>query len=159
MHEAEPGDTLLGIAARYGAELDELLVANGLESESILAIGRPIVITVVSPTAPLVRAAPMVKPAPVHTLTPGPLDEPAAAAALPEHVPAVVSPTLTAPPSPTSVPALAPAASRTGRPTASPIANPSATPAEPAMVWPWAAGLMLLGVVVLWQSRIRNRSA
>ncbi len=159
VHDVEPGDTLLGIAGRYGVELDELLVANGLESESILTIGQPIVITMVSPTPPSVPAAPTVEPAPVPSLTPGALDGRAAAPALPEKVPVVVSPTLIAPPSPTLVPTFAPAASRSASPTVSPTASTSATPAEPALVWPWAAGLMVLGVVVLWQSRIRNRGA
>ena len=159
VHDVEPGDTLLGIAGRYGVELDELLVANGLESESILAIGQPIVITTVSPTPTLVPASPTIKPALEPTLKPGPLDERPAAAALPEKVPAVVFPAPTAPPSLTSVPTPAPTARRTAGPTPSPMARPSTIPARPALVWPWAAGLMLLGVVVLWQSRVRNRRA
>ncbi len=159
VHDVEPGETLLGIAGRYGVELGELLVANGLESESILTIGQPIVITMVSPTPSPVPAAHTVEPAPVPSLAPGALDGRAAAPALPEKVPVVVSPTLIAPPSPTLVPTFAPAASRSASPTVSPTASTSATPAEPALVWPWAAGLMVLGVVVLWQSRIRNRGA
>jgi LysM repeat protein len=110
VHDVEPGDTLLGIAGRYGVELDELLVANGLESESILAIGQPIVITTVSPTPTLVPASPTIKPALEPTLKPGALDERPAAAALPENVPAVVFPAPTAPPSLTSVPTPAPTA-------------------------------------------------
>jgi len=149
VHGVEPGDTLLGIAGRYGVALDELLVANGLESESILTIGQPIVITMVSPTPPPVPAAPTVEPAPAPSLTPGALDGRAAALALPETVPVAVSPTLTAPPSPTLFPTFALAASRSASPTASPMASTSATPAEPALLWPWAAGLMVVGVVVL----------
>ncbi len=152
VHDVEPGDTLLGIAGRYGVELDELLAVNGLESESILAIGQLVVITMISPTPPLIRATPTVKAAPAPSPTSRPLDAPAGAAP-PEKVQAIVSPTLTAFPSPTSVLTLAPAASLT----ASPTASPSATPAKPALVWPWAAGLITLGVIVLWQSSIRNR--
>ena len=51
VHIVQEGDTLLGIGETYGVALDELLVLNGLERESLLWIGQSIVIGVVNWTA------------------------------------------------------------------------------------------------------------
>ncbi len=45
VHEVEPGDTLSGIAQRYGVELDALLAGNGLTRSSVIVPGQRIVIS------------------------------------------------------------------------------------------------------------------
>jgi LysM repeat protein len=57
-HTVVEGDTLSGIAAAYGLDLDQLISANGLSRQSLIFPGQSIVLTPTTGTAP-VAAAPV----------------------------------------------------------------------------------------------------
>jgi LysM repeat protein len=141
VHIVESGDTLLGIANRYGVSVEQLLVLNGLERTTILTIGQSIVIAVLTPTPTL---------APSHT--PSPTRMPAirtAPSVQPSQTPTQLSP-------PTNAPTATPGGAQTVERTISPSTSPS--PAAQNMapgsdeVLPWPAltlGLLLLLAVFL----------
>lgn len=139
VHIVELGDTLLGIANRYGVSLDDLLVLNDLERTTILNIGQNIVVAVLTPT-----------PTSSPTLTPTPTGVPAIRAV----------PSLQSTRRPTAVtPTGAPSVTATGMPTTNAAASPSATPSPAAQgtgfqsdtVLPWPAlTLGLLLVLAIW---------
>jgi len=72
----EEGDTLSGIAARYGLTLADLQAANRLGDADILRIGQPLVLPLAAP-AEVVRAVP-----PTHTPPPTVAPEPTVAVAM-----------------------------------------------------------------------------
>jgi LysM repeat protein len=60
VHVVASGDTLLGIADRYGVTLEVLLALNHLEPDDLLSVGRSIVVQILTPTStprPPTRAA------------------------------------------------------------------------------------------------------
>lgn len=63
----QPGDTLLSIAADYGASLQVLITVNGIEDPSRLRVGQELIIIPGTPTP-----EPTATPLPPPTATPGP---------------------------------------------------------------------------------------
>jgi murein DD-endopeptidase MepM/ murein hydrolase activator NlpD len=61
VHRVEPGETVFGIAKKYGVSVDELLSANGLSDARDLPAGKELVIPGAPPIA---RPDPPAKPAP-----------------------------------------------------------------------------------------------
>jgi len=132
VHVVEAGDTLIGIATRYGVSVEELLALNGLERSTILRIGQSIILAVVTPT-----------PTETATSTPTPTSIPAI------RTPA--SPTATRPPTearPTSTPSATATVDAAG--TAVPSAAlPMAPGTQEVVPWP-AITIGLLLVVAVW---------
>jgi LysM repeat protein len=140
VHIVESGDTLLGIANRYGVSVDELLALNGLERTTILTIGQNIVIAFLTPTPTLAPSD-----------TPSPTRMPAirtVPSVQPSQTPTPLSP-------PTDAPTTTPRGAQTVEPTISPSAAPSPADQNPAPgpeeVLPWPAlTLGLLLVLAIW---------
>ena len=66
IHSVEAGDTLISIAVKYGADLDNILAANPGINPDLIYVGQQIVVPLRPPTA-----------TPTITLTPTPTDTPA----------------------------------------------------------------------------------
>jgi LysM repeat protein/ribosomal protein L40E len=64
-HQVQPGETLSGIAERYGVPIERLMEANGIEDPSLVQEGQELVIPLGTPT-----------PTPMPTTTPGPTATP-----------------------------------------------------------------------------------
>ncbi|MBO9361555.1 MAG: LysM peptidoglycan-binding domain-containing protein, partial [Thermoflexus sp.] len=67
IHTVQPGDTLIGIAARYGVSLESLLQANGLNPETIIYPGQVLRIPGELPAAPSATPSPTPLPPPAST--------------------------------------------------------------------------------------------
>ncbi len=67
-HVVVAGDTLPGIALKYGVSLEDLYKANGLNSRSLLSIDQRLIIPVESPTP---TAMPKVRGQPIHVVVAG----------------------------------------------------------------------------------------
>ena len=131
VHVVEAGDTLIGIATRYGVSVEDLLALNGLERSTILRIGQNIILALVTPT-PTVTA----------TWTPSPTSLPAIRAS---------SPTATRPPTevgPITTPPATATVGATSVPSPSPFPG-VASGAEEAVPWP-AIAIGLLLVAAVW---------
>jgi LysM repeat protein len=63
-HTVVEGDTMSGIAAAYGLDLDQLISANGLSRQSLIFPGQALVLPPASVDAPYAAAAPTPEPAP-----------------------------------------------------------------------------------------------
>ena len=68
-HVVVPGDTVYGIAQRYGTTVDAVLAANGLTRASVIYPGQSL--SVSGTAAPVTTAATATAPAPVTTPAPG----------------------------------------------------------------------------------------
>lgn len=64
-HQVQPGETLSGIAERYGVSMERIMEANELEDPSLIQEGQELVIPLGTPT-----------PTPTPTATPGPTATP-----------------------------------------------------------------------------------
>jgi LysM repeat protein len=140
VHIVEEGDTLSGIASRYGVTVDDLLALNDLDRSTILRIGQNIIIAVLTPT-----------PVPTPTLTPTPTRVPAI-----RSQPSPEPSRRPATPTPTGVPSATPTGVREAGSGVSP------TPPEPTVVedtvpdsqelLPWPAitvGVLLVAAIWL----------
>ncbi|MDQ0575117.1 LysM peptidoglycan-binding domain-containing protein [Agromyces albus] len=68
-HVVVSGDTVSGIAAAYGLNVDQLLSANGLSRQSLIFPGQAIVLPPVNGTADAAAPAPAPAPSPPETAT------------------------------------------------------------------------------------------
>lgn len=64
-HKVQPGETLSGIAERYGIPVERIMEANGIQDPSLIREGQELVIPLGTPT-----------PVPTFTPTPGPTATP-----------------------------------------------------------------------------------
>ena len=71
-HTVVEGDTMSGIAAAYGLDLDQLISANGLSRQSLIFPGHTLVLPPANSDAPVAAAAPAPEPAPAPAPTPAP---------------------------------------------------------------------------------------
>ncbi len=67
VHVVQPGDTLLGIAFRYGATVEGIMGANDIDDPRSLQVGQELIVPIGTPTP-----TPTLTPHPTPTLTPGP---------------------------------------------------------------------------------------
>ncbi len=65
IHTVQPGDTLISIAAHYGADLDAIIAANPDINPDLIYVSQQIVVPLLPPTS-----------TPTHTLTPTPTSTP-----------------------------------------------------------------------------------
>lgn len=108
-HVVQPGDTLYGLARRYGMTVDALLAANSLPATTVLSVGQSLrlsgpvaVVSPPAPSAPVIQAPSAVAPA--------------------VQVPVVQTPV---------APALPPVLTTQSLPVASPVALPTVGPFAP----------------------------
>ncbi len=94
VHTVAAGDTLLGIAGRYGVTLEDLLALNGLNANSLLSIGQSIVIAILPTATPTLTASPTPAAEAQGAASGDSLETPTPAVEI------VLAPTLTAVPSP-----------------------------------------------------------
>ncbi len=67
IHVVQPGDTLLGIANEYGADVNVIVTTNGLSNDAVIYPGQELIIPLGTPTP-----VPTSTPRPTPTPTPGP---------------------------------------------------------------------------------------
>jgi LysM repeat protein len=115
----QSGDTLSGIAERFGVPLADLMTANGLTNQDFIQVGQELIIPIGGVPIP----TPTFTPAPIPTDTPLPFDPPTP---LPEGAAVPPEPAATVGPSPT--PTLSPTLSPTPR-APTPTVLPTFTPA------------------------------
>jgi LysM repeat protein len=99
----QSGDTLSGIAEKFGVPLANLMTANGLTNQDFIQVGQELII----PVGNVVIPTPTFTPAPIPTDTPLPFDPPTPlpeGAAVPPEPAATVGPS----PTPTLTPTLSP---------------------------------------------------
>lgn len=150
IHRVQPGDTLIGIAVRYGLSLDEIYDVSGLGPDDLLTIDQVVVVgwlpqpastggSTDFPAPPTDTPQPTAPPTVTPTFTPTPLPtptEPPAVARVEVSDSAESAPTTAAqlpPPAPDSVAAQAPV------PTATAAA--AVAPANPGSLLPVALGV------------------
>jgi LysM repeat protein len=85
-HVVVSGDTVSGIAAAYGLDVDQLLSANGLSRQSLIFPGQAIVLPPVNGTADAAAPAPAPAPAPTAIPAPAPAPSPPETATEDTHV-------------------------------------------------------------------------
>jgi LysM repeat protein len=139
VHLVESGDTLLGIANRYGVTLDDLLTLNDLERNAILRIGQAIIIAVMTPT-----------PTPSPTLEPTATSVPAirqVTSPPPTRRSTQVAPSRT--PTPTSARSPAPTDVLSPIPRLTPTSDRTSIQDGELLPWP-AITVGLLLVVAIW---------
>jgi len=125
IYRVQPGDTLYGLAVRYGTSVYVLALANCMTSYT-LRIGQPLYVPpviVAPPTATRVRPS-ITPPLPTASSTP-----PSPSATVPPGVTPSHTPT-SAPPSPTPSPSSGPSATPTG---GTPIASDTPQPPTPTV--------------------------
>ena len=44
VHRVQPGESVAGIAARYGVSVDDIVAANGLSSADVIQVGQELII-------------------------------------------------------------------------------------------------------------------
>lgn len=125
-HFVKSGDTLLGIAFRYGLTLEELLSYNGLQASSVLQIGDELLIRPPQPTT-----------------TPFPTNTPAPPTATPTETADVVAVRLAA------VPTTTPTAVSVAALAVAPAATATPPPAAPAAGEFLATGSLVAGIVIV----------
>lgn len=84
LYTVVPGDTVGGIAASHGVDMNAMLAANGLSAYSIIVPGQTLVLTgppVAAMAAPAPAATPVSAPAPAPAAAPAPAPASAAPAA------------------------------------------------------------------------------
>jgi LysM repeat protein len=124
-HFVEGGDTLLGIAFRYGLTLEELLSYNGLQASSVLQIGDELRIRPLAPTT-----------------TPFPTNTPALPTATPPATAEIAAVSLAVVPTDTPAARLAAAL-------VAPVATPVPKTATPAAGEFLATGSLLAGIGIV----------
>ncbi len=67
VHVVQPGDTLLGIALRYGSTVEVIMSANEIDDPLALQVGQELIVPIGTPTP-----TPTLTPHPTPTPTPGP---------------------------------------------------------------------------------------
>lgn len=72
IHKVQSGETLSGIAAKFGVSVDDLMKANGLSNADLLQIGQPLLI----PVNGLLDITPTFTSVPTPTETPLPFEPP-----------------------------------------------------------------------------------
>lgn len=91
VYVVQPGDTLSGIAARYGLQLAELQSANQMSDGDILRAGQALVLPLDRPAA-VAQVSPTQPPRPAPTSPPSPTDAAASTESTPPPTPVPANP-------------------------------------------------------------------